>query len=83
VQLEANRLEFIHTELDLGHTFLQIALTTADRSTRERNVGNATKTHDAAVKFLHDQTLMTLEQREKLESSLLRLKQQIDNFDAP
>jgi len=81
LELEASRLKFIHTELDLGHTFLQVALMTADPLTRERNVENATKAHDAAVKFLHEQTMMRQEQRQKLESALARLKQQLETSD--
>ena len=40
LELEASRLKFIHTELDLGHTFLQVALMTASMMVMETSTGS-------------------------------------------
>ena len=78
-QLEANRLEFVQTEIDLAHTFVQTAEMTRSRETARRNLDNAQKAHDAALAFLEGNPPLTKPQREALESTIARLKRQIDH----
>jgi hypothetical protein len=81
MQIEANRLKFIRTELDLGQTFLQVAMTTRDPKVKQRNVSNATKAHDSALKYLLEDPEVTHEERQALESSLAQLKRRIDEVE--
>lgn len=46
------RAEFIQVELDLAITFCQIALSSDDRETIERNATHAQEAHDSALRFL-------------------------------
>jgi len=45
-------LGFVLVELDLGATFCELALSTQNVETEERNTRNARKAHDSALNFL-------------------------------
>jgi hypothetical protein len=66
------------TEISLGLTFLDVAATTHNAETRDRNRENARKAHDTAVKFLEEDKWMTPAQREAMETSLAKLTSALD-----
>jgi hypothetical protein len=45
-------LGFVLVELDLGATFCELALSSQNVDTKERNTRNARRAHDSAVNFL-------------------------------
>jgi hypothetical protein len=66
---EAIRYQLVATELDLAITFCQIATTTNDPASRDRNIANAQQAYAAAVHFLRCSPLeatLGLEIKEKL-----------------
>jgi hypothetical protein len=48
----AARVDFVLSELDLGATFCEVALSTQDKETRERNIRNARKAYNSALRFM-------------------------------
>jgi hypothetical protein len=58
----AVRVDFVLVELDLGVTFCERALSTQDEETKERNIRNARRAHDAALHFLPRLSLASAEQ---------------------
>jgi hypothetical protein len=71
-QTEA-RIDFVLAELDLGVTFCQVALSTRDAETKERNIRNARRAYDSALHFLRRISLEGAEEA-RIEAKALRLK---------
>jgi hypothetical protein len=69
----AVHVDFVLSELDLGATFCEVALTTQDEETKERNIRNARKAYETALHLLQRLSLGTAEQA-RFEEKALRLK---------
>ena len=50
-RVEAGRVEFVMTELDVAITFCEVALSTSDPAKKERNIENALKGYETALRF--------------------------------
>lgn len=69
----AVHVDFVLSELDLGATFCEIALSTQDEKTKERNVRNARKAYKTALHLFQRLSLGSAEQAH-FEEKALRLK---------
>jgi hypothetical protein len=69
----ALRLDFVLSELDIGATFCEVALSTQDEETKERNIRNARKAYSSALHFLQRLSLWSAEQA-RIEEKVFRLK---------
>lgn len=69
----AVHVDFVLSELDLGATFCEVALTTQDEETKERNIRNARKAYETALHLLQRLSLGSAEQA-RFEEKALRLK---------
>jgi len=72
---DANRfsVEILITDLDLAFTFLQVARTSKNPETRQRNRENAHKVYDAVHHFL-PRLRPTAEERQAIEDKMSSLK---------
>lgn len=52
--LEVSRIQFILTELHTAATFCDVAKSATDPEKTRRNIANARKGYDTALKFSHD-----------------------------
>ena len=66
-------LEYLISDMDLALTFLQIAATSSDRETRERNRKNARKAYETVLHFL-PRLDPTAEERQTIEEKLAALR---------
>jgi hypothetical protein len=69
----AAHIDFVLSELDLGATFCEVALSTQDEETKERNIRNARKAYNSALHFLQRLSLGSAEEA-RIEEKALRLK---------
>jgi len=69
----AVHVDFVLSELDLGATFCEVALSTQDKKTKERNIRNARKAYNTALHLLQRLRLGSAEQA-RFEEKALRLK---------
>jgi hypothetical protein len=69
----AAHIDFVLSELDLGATFCEVALSTRDKETKERNIRNARKAYTSALHFLQRLSLGNAEET-RIEEKALRLK---------
>lgn len=53
-EISDERVRFLQDELAVASTFLDVAKTTHDPQTRERNIGNARKARDVVVRGLEE-----------------------------
>lgn len=74
--VNSTKLELLNTELDVGHTFASLALTTRKESTRIRNRYNARKAYNIAVQYAGEVTLTHGEER-KIKAGLARLRSEL------
>ncbi len=72
----STKLELLTTEINVGHTFASLALTTTNESTRFRNRHNARKAYNIAVRYAGEVALTNLEKR-KIRTGLARLKSEL------
>jgi len=75
----AAHFDFVLSELDLGATFCELALTTRDEETKERNIRNARKAYSTALRFLQRLNREDAEQA-RIEEKALRLKGLLERF---
>jgi hypothetical protein len=75
---DANRfsVKILITDLDLAFTFLQVARTSTNPATRQRNRENANKVYDAVRHFL-PRLRPTAEERQAIEGKMSSLKAQL------
>ena len=79
-EFKAAQREFVCVELDLALTFCEIAASTNDPQKTKRNRAHAEEAHDAAARFLNQDSLRPAEKQEirakieRLESLLRELK---------
>lgn len=74
---EANRFQFIVTELDLAITFAETAMSSASDEKTDRNIRHAKRAYQAATKFLKNSSFtpkMTETVAEKMNRVHLLLK---------
>lgn len=57
----AVQLAFLLADLATANTFLDVAETTSDNVTRERNIGNANTAHEAVTRFFPRVTMTALQ----------------------
>jgi phage shock protein A len=69
-------LSFLFVELDLGQSFVRMALTVSDTWLAERNLSHAQAAHDAVERF-QDQLSLSPETRDKLLLELGSLRNAI------
>lgn len=68
------KLQFIHNELDLAITFCQVAGTTENRETADRNTGNARRACEVITHELSTGTALRVADREEVEGKLTRVQ---------
>lgn len=66
-------LDILMTDIELGFSFLQIAETSTDRKTRERNIKNARKVYDSSLHIL-PRLQPTAKELQTIEAKLALLK---------
>lgn len=74
--INSTKLELLNTELDVGHTFASLALTTMNEATRFRNRSNARKAYNIAIRYAAEVALTYVEER-KIKTGLARLKSEL------
>jgi hypothetical protein len=80
-ELTANREGyFIMSEVERGLSFIDLAVTTTNAQTKERNLSDAQLVHVFAVILLQTNTSLTDAQRSGVEASLAHLKTKIDRL---
>jgi hypothetical protein len=77
----AAHIEFVLSELDLGATFCELALSTRNERTKERNIRNARKAYNTALRFLWPLTLGIAEEA-VIEEKALRLQALLERLGA-
>ena len=75
-------LELLMSDLDLALTFLQVAGTSSDTETRERNRQNARKAYDTVLYFL-PRLHPTAQERQKIEEKLSILRTHLQALRCP
>ena len=68
-----NELDFIHTEIALAMTFLDVADTSLNEETQDRNRYNARKAHEEATVRMEHHTYATQAEQSGAEEALLAL----------
>src|SRR5689334_17157764 len=63
-------VSLVLSELDLGATFCEVALCTQDEKTKERNIRNARKAYETALRLLQRLSLGSAEQTRFDEKAL-------------
>jgi hypothetical protein len=71
-------IQFLRTELDTGHTFLDIAQVTAVESTRLRTLENACRAYESIVRVI-GRLELTREEDLELHGKLAELKRRLDS----
>jgi len=80
-ELTANQMGFfIMSEIELGLSFVDVAVTTTNDKTKQCNRDNARRVHDCALTFLRQDTSLTHAQRGEVEASLANLQGKIDRL---
>lgn len=74
------KADFVIIELSLAITFCQIALSTPDRTTADRNVDNARRARDAAFHAL-DRSPLELATRQAIEEKSGQLAELLEQLD--
>ena len=73
-----NAFEFLLTDLDTALTFLDVAESTLNQATRQRNHANARRAYDTVVRLMQNLSLDDT-QREQLAERLALLKSRLQN----
>lgn len=68
--------EFLRTDLETGLTFMELAKSTRNKATRQRNHGNARQAYDCGVALMQNLSLDNT-QREELAKRLALLKSRL------
>jgi hypothetical protein len=75
--LRTQRIHFLRTELQLGHTFAHIAMQKGSSPQKKRrNIENARKAYDAVIAHL-ESTSMTAEEAQELGGMISTLKKDL------
>jgi hypothetical protein len=84
VLAESNRIgiQFLRTELETGHTMLDVFETSEVESTRNRSQENAGKVYDLVTRLIPRLDLSARDEKE-LQQSLGELKRRLDCARAP
>lgn len=76
-QANRNRIDFIHAELQIALTFLDLAETTREPETRERNRANAQKAREQVEHRLREVTDIDGDELRNLQAVLGELKRRL------
>ncbi len=79
-QIEAAKIQFIITELDLAFTFCDIAASANNDDKARRNTASARKAYDSATHFLASATT-TPETRQAIDNKVERLKSLLGSLE--
>jgi hypothetical protein len=71
-------IEFLRTELDTGHTFLDIAQVTAVESTRLRTLESACRAYESVIHLI-ERLYLSAEEDVELHGKLAELKRRLDS----
>ena len=74
---QKNGFEFLRVDLDTASTFMDIADTTGNEETRQRNFQNARNAYDAVLSLMEKSTLDDA-QKEALRAKLILLKTRLE-----
>jgi hypothetical protein len=76
-EFNEQKKEFICTEIKMGFTFADVARQTNSTQTRTRNLENAQKAHNTALKFLDDVPAENQADVRTMRGDLARLQETI------
>lgn len=81
VLLESNRIgvEFLQTELETGHTFLDIAQATDVESTRTRTLQSARRAYETTVRSI-ERLDLSPELQEDLQLKIVELRRRLESL---
>ena len=76
---EEARYRFVLTELDLAITFANVALSSQDSETRQRNIGHAHQAYDSAAGLMNKQPL-SMEKERAVQTRIRKLNKLFKKF---
>ena len=74
-------VDFLFSEMDTAHTFLQLAATTGVEETRRRNIQNAQLAYDTILQH-QAKVILTSAEKNRLEEGLGELKRALEKLGA-